>query len=241
MTEVEWRTCTQPAALLDFLLKSGKLTERKGRLFGIAVCRDQWLPGREDAIEMTLRYADEKTRAGEASLETIEWLSETVTPTWGGDTARQTALLRDIFGSPFRPVTISPAILAWSDGLVVRLAQAVYDERPLPDGSLNPNRIAVLADALEEGSCSDADILSHLRGPGPHVRGCVIVDAVLGKPCGSAGFHPCLSLIGSSTIVLHEQSKRSGCSKHQQRRIPRWQKRKQRLRHRRTARALSRR
>ncbi|HKB40626.1 MAG TPA: hypothetical protein VKD72_29640, partial [Gemmataceae bacterium] len=44
-----------------------------------------------------------------------------------------------------------------------------------------PARLAVLADALEDAGCSDADLLSHLRGSGPHVRGCWAVDLILGK------------------------------------------------------------
>ena len=53
-----------------------------------------------------------------------------------------------------------------------------YDDRALPSGHLDPARLAVLADALED---TDEQILGHLRGPGPHVRGCAAVDAVLGK------------------------------------------------------------
>jgi hypothetical protein len=93
----------------------------------------------------------------------------------------QANLFRDIFGNPFRPVTLDPAVLAWDDGTVVRLAQAAYEERQLPEGILDNGRLAVLADALEEAGCSDADILGHLRGSGPHVRGCWSVDLLLGK------------------------------------------------------------
>jgi hypothetical protein len=96
--------------------------------------------------------------------------------------SRQDGFLRCIFGLiPFRLVTLSPAVLAWNDGLVVRLAQCAYDERPLPESTLDSGRLAVLADALEEAGCTDADILGHLRGPGPHVRGCWPVDLCLGK------------------------------------------------------------
>jgi len=94
-------------------------------------------------------------------------------------------LLRDIFGNPFHPVTISPTVLAWKDELVVRLAQAAYEERHLPAGTLDNGRLAALADALEEAGCTDADILGHLRGPGPHVRGCWPVDLCLGKTKGT--------------------------------------------------------
>jgi hypothetical protein len=42
--------------------------------------------------------------------------------------------------------------------------------------------VPILADALEEGGCTDAAILGDLRGPGPHGRGCHALDSILGKP-----------------------------------------------------------
>jgi hypothetical protein len=51
----------------------------------------------------------------------------------------------------------------------------------MPSGHLDPARLAVLADALEDAGCADADLLGHLRGPGPHIRGCWAVDLLLGK------------------------------------------------------------
>jgi hypothetical protein len=93
----------------------------------------------------------------------------------------QADLLRCIFGNPFRPVSLAPAVLTWNDSIVVRLAQTAYEERHLPAGTLDDSRLAVLADALEEAGCTDAEILSHLRSPGPHVRGCWPVDLCLGK------------------------------------------------------------
>jgi hypothetical protein len=62
-----------------------------------------------------------------------------------------------------------------------RLAQAAYEDRHLPAGTLDDTRLLILADALEEAGCSDAAILGHLRGPGPHVRGCWVLDLILGK------------------------------------------------------------
>jgi hypothetical protein len=92
-------------------------------------------------------------------------------------------LLRDIFGPlPFRPVAAEGSWPAWNDGIVRRLAEAVYQERELPAGTLDATRLGVLADCLEEASCSDADVLNHLRGPGPHVRGCWAVDLLTGRP-----------------------------------------------------------
>jgi hypothetical protein len=100
---------------------------------------------------------------------------------WRREPSEVCSLLREVFGNPFRPITLAPSILDWNDATVVRLAQSAYEERNLPAGTLDTGRLAVLADALEEAGCTDADILGHLRGPGPHVRGCWPVDLCLGK------------------------------------------------------------
>src|SRR5262249_42488988 len=91
------------------------------------------------------------------------------------ETARQWGLVRDIFGNPFRKV-----VLQWNTGTVKRLAEEVYRERQLPSGHLDPERLCVLADALEEAG-GDAALAAHLRDSGPHVRGCHVVDLLLGK------------------------------------------------------------
>jgi len=91
---------------------------------------------------------------------------------------RTAALLRDIVGNPFRPSTRD---LVWINSGALSLAQIAYEERALPSGHLDPARLAVLSDALEEAGCTDADVLSHLRSPGPHVRGCRALDLVLGR------------------------------------------------------------
>jgi hypothetical protein len=64
---------------------------------------------------------------------------------------------------------------------VRRLAEGAYEQRDLSAGTLDPARVAVLADALEEAGCADADLLRHLRGPRPHVRGCWALDFILAK------------------------------------------------------------
>jgi hypothetical protein len=100
----------------------------------------------------------------------------------GDEREEQSRLLRDIFGPlPFRPVAVEDGWLAWNDGTVRRLAEAVYENRSLPGGTLDNARLAVLADALEEAGCGDAELLGHLRGPRPHVRGCWPLDLLLGK------------------------------------------------------------
>jgi hypothetical protein len=94
------------------------------------------------------------------------------------ETSAQRRIFRDIFGNPFRPLSINPS---WLTPTVLNLTQPAYDERIMPAGDLDPHRLAVLSDALEEAGCDNDDILSHLRGPGPHVRGCWVVDMLLGK------------------------------------------------------------
>jgi hypothetical protein len=86
----------------------------------------------------------------------------------------QTSLLRDIVGNPFRPPVIDPGWLSWQDGAVPRLARALYEERGF-------DHLPILADALEEAGCTDAEILGHCRGPGSHTRGCWLVDSLLGE------------------------------------------------------------
>jgi hypothetical protein len=84
----------------------------------------------------------------------------------------QVLLIRDIFGNPFRPVALDPA---WRTSTAVALAQQMYDAR---DFGLMP----ILGDALQDAGCENEDILTHCRDAnGTHVRGCWVVDLVLGK------------------------------------------------------------
>ncbi len=100
-------------------------------------------------------------------------------PNYAAERRAQVPLLRCIFGNPFKEVAVEPAWLAWGGGAVVRLAQAAYDERDPEGGALDAALLGVLADALEEAGCTDADLLNHLRGPGPHARGCHVLDLLL--------------------------------------------------------------
>jgi hypothetical protein len=94
----------------------------------------------------------------------------------------QATLLRDLLGNAIRPSPPLPlAVLAWSDGTVRRLAETVYEERRTPEGTLDPARLAILADALLDAGCEDEELIRHCRSEGPHVRGCWAVDLILGK------------------------------------------------------------
>jgi hypothetical protein len=87
--------------------------------------------------------------------------------------AAQAALLRCVLGNPFRPASFSPG---WGTPTVLGLAAAVSHEGRFADRQA----LGVLADALEDAGCADAGLLGHLRGPGPHVRGCWAVGLILG-------------------------------------------------------------
>ena len=97
--------------------------------------------------------------------------SAIMTEVWNQELPAQVALLRDIFGNPFRPVSLDPA---WLTSDVLALARGIYDERAF-------DRMPILADALQDAGCDNPDVLTHCRGDETHVRGCWVVDLLLGK------------------------------------------------------------
>jgi hypothetical protein len=70
-----------------------------------------------------------------------------------------------------QPLSVDPA---WLTSNVVALAKTIYDEQSF-------DRLPILADALEDAGCDNAEVLNHCRQPGEHVKGCWVVDLVLGK------------------------------------------------------------
>jgi hypothetical protein len=99
-------------------------------------------------------------------------LSDYEADTGEGDPRWHLPHLRDIFGNPFRPVNFDAE---WRTSTAVALAKGMYETR-------NFSAMPILADALQDAGCNNADILSHCRDAnGVHVRGCWVVDLVLGK------------------------------------------------------------
>lgn len=95
--------------------------------------------------------------------------------THAAERAAQMQLIRDVFHLSGRTLpVVLPHWLAYDNGLVLRLAREIYDFREFGD-------LPILADALEDASCSDQEILAHCRGPGPHTRGCWVLDLLLGQ------------------------------------------------------------
>jgi hypothetical protein len=100
------------------------------------------------------------------------WLDGTEWDSAGAaERTAQASLLQDLFGNPFRPLTFSPG---WRTDTTVTLASTMYESRDF-------GAMPILADALQDAGCEEDQILAHCRGPGPHVRGCWVVDLVLGK------------------------------------------------------------
>jgi hypothetical protein len=91
------------------------------------------------------------------------------------DSRREAELVRDVFGNPFRPLpAVAPSWLLWNDGTVEKLARGIYEERAF-------DRMPILADALADAGCTDESILAHCRASSPHIRGCWVIDRLLGK------------------------------------------------------------
>jgi hypothetical protein len=83
----------------------------------------------------------------------------------------QAAVIHDIFGNPIRRLTLTDSR---PSPTVTALADTIYHKRRFEE-------LPILADALEEAGCTSAEILNHCRKGGEHVRGCWVVDLVLGK------------------------------------------------------------
>ncbi len=127
-----------------------------------------WLPFGQFIAEKVAGHVllAECQALGEAEVERIIRLG-------GKDPSRRALsdLLRDVIGNPFRPITLETC---WRRPEVVSLAQGIDDEHAF-------ERMGMLAETLQAVGCSNGDILGHCRGPGPHVRGCWVLDLVLGK------------------------------------------------------------
>ncbi len=92
---------------------------------------------------------------------------------WRSELAAQCDLVRCIFGNPFRPARLTLAWLEANRGVVRDLARVIHDEARFAD-------LPILADALEDAGCTDGQVLEHCRAPGPHGRGCWLLDLLLG-------------------------------------------------------------
>jgi hypothetical protein len=197
MTEAEWLASECASDMLQYLRDSDRSPEkdasrgRKYRLFACACVRWVWerRPTLSDtdraAVAVAERFADKQVAPTELQearssgavglarktlLRSPRMAASDIARAMSDDSAVPT-LLRDVIGNPFRPVTVDPA---WLMSTVRALAAVIYADRAF-------DRLPILADAIEDAGCDSADILAHCRGDGPHVRGCWVVDLLLGK------------------------------------------------------------
>jgi hypothetical protein len=200
MTEAEWLACADPQPMLEFL--RGKASDRKLRLFAVAcVQRYSNVDGiMRQLVRVSELYADGITTWNELAsvrkmTKELQYQAMQRKVGMGAGAVRHAAAvarpaalaaaqgvllavvpevavaaIREVV-NPFRPITIAPS---WLTSTATALAEAIYTDRAF-------DRLPILADALEEAGCTDAEILAHCRAPGPHMRGCWVIDLLLGK------------------------------------------------------------
>jgi hypothetical protein len=203
MTEQEWLAGTSARAMLEHFWQRPS-DARKLRLFAVACARLYWdkmsralrrcVELAEEVAEKGLgerHFIEERRKAharagksgkiGTALASDVLAAAPCIAALDAEYTLRRTdvapllpRLVLDVFGNPFRPVRAERGWLEWGRGTVPALARAIYEERGF-------DRLPVLADALEDAGCASAEALAHCRGEGPHVRGCWVVDVILGK------------------------------------------------------------
>jgi hypothetical protein len=208
MTEAEWLTCDDPGRMLGFV--HGLASGRKLRLLSVACCRwaDTSSNNYLAELEAMERFADGLLTTAEcdealshihpqvATFISAYHLLEAATSAenwkaacdgashagiaakshnrllWHYDNPRYSLCIRELFGPlPGRLVPVDPS---WRTSTVLALANGVYDEKAF-------DRMPILADALQDAGCDNDHILNHCRGPGPHVRGCWVIDGVRDK------------------------------------------------------------
>jgi hypothetical protein len=204
VTEAEWLACEDPRKRVGWLRRLA--TDRKLRLFACAYWR--WHtdaagdgdPEMRRLLAYVERWADHgpeppresgplppvwarwhpvlARKATHAANWTIRRSAGPGTTSGTAAAEQQLKLLADVFGPlPFRPALLPASVLAWNGGCVAKLATAIYEGR-----DFSPERMGVLADALEEAGVTDEDLLRHCRRPGAvHVRGCWVVDLLTGR------------------------------------------------------------
>jgi hypothetical protein len=120
-----------------------------------------------EAAAMLTREGFGKSEANDVIVQSCCF--EPDSKAWLEGMIERARVMREIL--PFHPITLSSSYLT---STVLALAQGIYEEKAF-------DRMPILADALQDAGCDNSDILNHCRGPGPHVRGCFVVDLCLGK------------------------------------------------------------
>jgi hypothetical protein len=141
---------------------------------GLEAARAVWSACDKDgrqAVEFALEYSVKAVQAARRKIAGKGQKGKEADVAADEQRRRHCKLLRDLFGNPFQLVKFLPG---WKAANVVAVGKGIYKDRAF-------ERMPILADALEEAGCSDAAVLEHCRGAGPHWRGCWVIDGVIGK------------------------------------------------------------
>jgi hypothetical protein len=211
MTEAEWHVCADPEATLSACLQRGTVRKARLLAVACCYRLVSYLPliagtERDDLLNALCDRADQPIPDNWTdaicddydfvrTFDGVDGFGEIVDSymmiTAGGlagglkhakyaaegngaqdESSPQAALIRCLFGNPFRPVAFSPE---WRTDTAVALACQMYESREF-------GAMPILADALQDAGCEDEQILLHCRDTNTtHVRGCWVVDLVLGK------------------------------------------------------------
>jgi hypothetical protein len=141
----------------------------------------QWAAARKASHSAYTSAKKARNARAAASNSAREIRSGNATEPWiraeEDEKLRQADLLRDVFGNPFRRIVIEPAWLGWRDGSLQKLARTIDSERSF-------DRLPILAEMLREAGCGEGGLLSHCLADVEHIRGCWVIDLLLGKPTG---------------------------------------------------------
>lgn len=210
MTEAEWRTSCRPVRLLDFASARLTVRQQRliavasCRTISPAVLGlngERWLAtadklAEQPDVEVTpttvRRWMRAFGREGEVRLAhpnlpavfyqvglgdprttmvNVGYVKGTTRPNYDVVDEEIAGIVRDVVGDPSRTVG---GDRSWFTSTVVALAQQIYELREF-------GAMPILADALQDVGCDNEDVLSHCRGPGPHVRGCWVIDILTGR------------------------------------------------------------
>jgi hypothetical protein len=190
LAEQVWLMCQDPRRLLE--QAQGWLGERKLRLLVCACYRRDGLlmtDGRKvQAVEAMEEFVDRRIpkrdlkrackAAGLSWQESFQEALRTVARLHRclpvGRESVLCDLVREVAGNPFRRAEVRYSWLRWNNGTPLAIARAIYEERRFED-------LPILADALEDAGCTSAPLLCHCRSVSEHVRGCWVLDALLGQ------------------------------------------------------------
>lgn len=201
MTEYQWRTCRRADLMLRWLLEPGepvrtrwqgpmptrtyRISKRKMQLFACAIL---WHLGASESIAECETQVDTALASDDLTpiLETVfgpwvrqlDWthpdVIETLRTRVGLFHGFEADLLRELMGTPHRPLVLTAEQRAWNDGTLATLADAIVRSRDF-------GQMPILGDALEDVGCTDEEALAHCREGGSHALGCWVLDACRGR------------------------------------------------------------